>query len=430
MQSGDVQRNGFVPNTNISSRSASSLKVAWSITLDDSIKASPIVAGGRVFVFTYGGGIVALDQNTGAQLWSIPSATLGFISGTPSVDGNMLIVPIYSQPAVAALDVATGAILWKRASADWGGIGNVRTEPLVANGMVYVGTASGDPISGCYPGTVAALNELTGSIVWSFMTARAGEGAAVWSPISLTPFGDVTFGTGNACANGIKYFESVLALNAANGTFHWQAISSQPGSDDDIGGGVAEAGGRGFFTGKDGKLYAIDLSNGAPLWSRALGSIDDYGSIATPATDGSNVVTQTGALIYPQTTTQPQANLNDYGIDGSLRWSVGPFVKEQFSSPVITNDVVIVGVDSSLQVRSLQSGALVWSYPTDSFVYSSPAVVKNAIYIASHGTSTTGGTLTALTINGAAANVKSRFVHVYPRQALREFHPWVSERGR
>ncbi|HVC07243.1 MAG TPA: hypothetical protein VND98_06650, partial [Solirubrobacterales bacterium] len=46
--------------------------------------------------------------------------------------------------------------------------------------------------------------------------------------------------------------------------------------------------------------------------------------------------------------------LYDVGVDGGLRWSAGPFQQEEFSSPAITADVVVVGIDDDLQVRSLQ----------------------------------------------------------------------------
>jgi outer membrane protein assembly factor BamB len=366
---------------------------------------------------------VALDQTTGNVLWTIPAQTFGFIFGTPTISGNVMYVPVYSPPGVVALDVTTGSIIWRRASSDWGGVGNVRTEPLVANGMVYVGTASGDPISGCHNGTVAALDSLTGSIVWSFKTAIPGQGVAVWSPIAMSPLGDVVFGTGNGCGNGLQHVESEVALNATTGVFHWQATTSQQGGDSDIGSGLAEAGGRGFFTGKDGQLYAIELNTGDQLWTKPLGSLTDHGSIATPATDGSNVVTQTGALNDPDTTSAPQSRLVNYGIDGTFRWSVGPFVQQQFSSPVITNDVVISGIDNGLELRSLQTGAPVWSYDLGSFVYSSPAVVGNAIYIASYGNSTVGGTVAAFTVGGSTTHAK-RYASVQARRKLREFHPW------
>ena len=99
--------------------------------------------------------------------------------------------------------------------------------------------------------------------------------------------------------------ESVIALAGSAGAFS------------------CEAGELGFFTGKDGILYAIDLANGQQVWQYPLGFVPGYGSIATPATDRSNVVTQSGALSDPTQNAVPGSKLYDVGVDGALR-SPGP----------------------------------------------------------------------------------------------------------
>ena len=150
------------------------------------------------------------------------------------------------------------------------------------------------------------------------------------------------------------------------------------------------------------------------------GSRAGYGSIATSAKDGSNVVTQSGALSDPTQNAVPGSKLYDVGVDGALRWSAGSFQQEEFSSPVITADVVVVGIDDDLQVRSLQSGALLWSYDTGSPVYASPAVVPSGVYIAS-----TGGRVLAFGL-GAAEGAQTAIVRRVGgvSRAAPPWHPW------
>ena len=416
MQSGNVQRNGFQSApVGLTSANAASLTLLWSDDLGDQIQASPIVANGIVYVATVGGEMFALSAATGSIIWM--TALHGFVRATPTLDGSTLIVTMHGTGAVAALDAKTGATLWLTPSSAWTSAAPVRSEALVQNGIVYVGTAGGD-LPTCDSGTVEALSEITGAPLWTWKAASPGQGVGVWSPISLTSSGDVLVGTGNPCETGDKYNESVVALNAVTGAFDWQAITSRQGPDVDVGGGVAIASNSGFFSGKDGNLYAISLANGTPMWHVNLGSVPGYGSIATPATDGSNVITQSGALRDPAQNAAAGSKLFNYSIAGNLKWAAGPFQDEEFSSPVITGDVVVVDIDNMLQVRSLQNGTLLFSYDLGSFVYASPAVVSSGIYTAS-----TGGKVVALGNGGVAPSAAIRHVHVAAR-SLAPWRPW------
>jgi len=411
LQGGDRHRNGAQGDVGLTAATASKLSAHWVDNIGVAITASPLVANGDVFVATEGGDVIAVDAATGSQVWDVNVG--GSIAGTPTLDGNILVVPVYisrSVPSgysgsVVALNATTGATVWEVPVSAWGATGRVRTEPLVANGVVYVGTALGDAPY-CYSGTVAALSEVTGDVLWTWNASQPNGGVGIWSPISMTSDGNVMFGTGNACGTQ-KYAQAIVALNGTTGAYAWIAPSTGPGPDCDVGSGIAIWGSSGFFTGKDGYLYAVSTSNGNLLWRQSLGSDPGYGSIATPATDGVNVVTQSGALQSPLATTNPGSMLYDYSVDGKAIWSAGPFDEDESSSPVITSNVVLVGIDDTLQARSLTSGDLLYSYDLGSYVADQPAVTSAGIFVTSTdgglfafgvGTNATGGVVRRLAV--------------------------------
>lgn len=422
MQGGDRHRNGAQGDVGLSAATASELSLRWVDDAGVAMIASPLVANGDVFAATEGGDVIAVDATTGTQIWDANVG--GSVTGKPTLDGNVLVVPVYISPygssglngSVVALNATTGAVIWEVPVSAWGATGRVRTEPLVANGLVYVGTALGDAPY-CYSGTVAALSEVTGDVVWSWNSSGPNGGVGIWSPISITSAGYVVFGTGNACGTE-KYAQAIVALNGTSGAYAWIAPSTGPGPDCDVGSGIAEWGGDGFFTGKDGFLYAVTTSNGELLWRQSLGSLAGYGSIATPATDGVNVITQSGAIASPLTNTNPGGMLYDYSVDGKLLWSAGPFEGDESSSPVITSNVVVVGADDTLQVRSLTNGDLLYSYNTGSFVADQPAVTAAGIFV----TSTQGG-LYAFGVGSNSSAQAVRRISVTNRN-VPAWHPW------
>ncbi len=107
--------------------------VRWSSEVPGFGRASPIVAGGRLFLAiaepdekSLGHGIVALDASTGEQLWKTTVASrkklvlknrFGVHSGaTPVTDGQAVYA--YFGAELAALDVATGQLLWEQVVED------------------------------------------------------------------------------------------------------------------------------------------------------------------------------------------------------------------------------------------------------------------------------------------------------------------------
>ncbi len=132
-----------------------------------------------------------------------------------------------------------------------------------------------------------------------------------------------------------------------------------------------------FFGTADYKMQAIDITNGAYLWtyttsSNVLSAPLVYGGMSISGSDDNNIYCvdmQAGA-----------------GQQGLLRWSV-PTKERVRSSPAIhipTNTVLVGCHDYFLYAIDHVSGTVKWKYPTGSLISSSPVILGNKAYFASY----------------------------------------------
>jgi outer membrane protein assembly factor BamB len=161
---------------------------------------------------------------------------------------SFLLVAALAVPAAAELTPANvGGIVLKW---DVPTMGPVTGGPVVVDGVVYVGSWSGD---------VRALDALTGAERWLF-----AAGGAVSGPVHLSGDGKVCFGTLAA---------KVFCLNAADGTLVWERTLAM--GPDAVWSNVVTANGR-LFVGiaslldnpcTKGRVVALELATGMPLWT-------------------------------------------------------------------------------------------------------------------------------------------------------------------
>lgn len=118
-------------------------------------RSTPTIANGRVYVISLDGKTYALDEFTGSYIWSTSSVSSS--SGAPSVAGGMVYVSSYGEGAVRALKESDGSIVW---STNLGGA--VPQGPAVVDGKAFVGNTNGK---------VFALDQNTGNVVWFFTDA-------------------------------------------------------------------------------------------------------------------------------------------------------------------------------------------------------------------------------------------------------------------
>ena len=265
-------------------------------------ESQPIVYNGILYVTTGNDDVFALSVKTGQILWEhksnisqkITTVCCGWLNrGVAIGDGRVYLGQLDGK--VLALDQKTGAPVWTRQLVKWQDGQTITGAPLYMNGKIYIGVVGADFGT---RGFLEAMDASTGKSVWRFYTIPGpgqpgnetwpqGEsdaylrgGGSVWS----TPAYDkdlnllyiTTGNTGNDWFGGNRpgdnlYANSIVALNADNGTVKWHfqevhhdiwdydtpspAVLFDSGDTKGIG-----------APGKTGWLYLLDRTNGKPLY--------------------------------------------------------------------------------------------------------------------------------------------------------------------
>lgn len=206
---------------------------AWTTGVNSEAGGSPAVDASRVYESYPCSGAYAFDSATGSITWRVEPCLGGGVSGTPALSGGRLYVrgqpqvntPVVYDPATGAglgqfdaltpqaFDGTTGFFLRGRPfdaggtlasvgvadlsnqAVNWTftGDGALRSNVLVANGSVYVGSASGN---------VYAVDESTGRQLWV-----DNAGAPILRPNEVQ---------GNAPATGLAIGQGLLVAPATN----------------------------------------------------------------------------------------------------------------------------------------------------------------------------------------------------------------------
>ena len=381
----DQERTAFQRQpTGIDATNVGSLGLRWAVPLGEEVYSSPIVANGHVFIATGKGNVYALDPRDGSTAWKTNVGNM--VRMTPALAGGLLFVGTYgkygtkesgpSGASMEALDEKSGRIVWKTPLP-----GVVRSAPVIANGTVYEGIAGGDAAVGCITGRIVSLDARTGKIlppVW-YTSSKPRNGGGIWSPLSYDGSA-LYFGTGNTCDDTGDQ-NSIVALRAKTLTKLWRTeANSKEGSDEDVGGGVRIQGARVYAEGKNGMLYALDRTTGKKLWMRDLQpDARGGGGFGTPAGDGTMLIVNSGdgSSRAPGARTTAIA----FDLDGNQKYIIPQKVASSPSqSASFLPGIGFINVDRSIQAFDAATGKTLWSYASKDGFYASPAIVPSGIY--------------------------------------------------
>jgi len=125
-----------------------------------------------------------------------------------------------------------------------------------------------------------------------------------------------------------------------------------------------------YFGGDDGRMYAVDLSNGNILWTFESG-----GEI------------RNAPVYYRETIFFSSTNGYLYALgyrDGRQLWNVSLGSEVAFGSPVIERQKVIVPVEDRVVALNTNNGSLAWSFTAFGYITGSPAVKDRKLYLGSY----------------------------------------------
>jgi outer membrane protein assembly factor BamB len=301
----DLSSSRALASSGIDRSNVGRLRVAWRFRLpvapgdSGTFTATPIVAGGMVYVQDMKSNVFALDLATGRIHWRrLFDATNPGPNGLAAAGGRIFGA---TDAAAFALDAASGRVLWRRflvtAVAPY-----VDMAPQAAGGLVYVSTV-GLPPNG--RGELYALDASTGRIRWRLSTIahawrvpREAGGGGAWETPSVAK-GEVYWGTtnpypyggtpahpnGGAFAGAALYTDSLLVTDARSGRISWfDQVTPHDVRDYDfqLPPILGFAGRRPavFGAGKAGIVIAWDRSTHRRLWVAEVGAhLNDRGPL-------------------------------------------------------------------------------------------------------------------------------------------------------
>jgi polyvinyl alcohol dehydrogenase (cytochrome) len=286
------------------------LTETWSIDELVGVSGTPVVVDGVAYFGDWTSMVRAVEAKTGDEIWTTELA--GLVLGSPAVDGNALYVA--GGRTLYRLDRATGEIGWE-ATTNEHSFAMISASPVVADGLVFQGVASGEvavPMDDyTFRGSIGAYDAATGAEEWRLVTTpgddTGGAGVGIWStPAVDVERGLLYVGTGNTYEEpSSDLADSLLAIDYATGEVEWSTQFTNPdvfsagnptGKDADVGAApnMWTSDGQDLVGAGDktGVYRALDRDTGDVVWETRLtpGSLFG-GDIGTSAfVDGKIIV--------------------------------------------------------------------------------------------------------------------------------------------
>jgi polyvinyl alcohol dehydrogenase (cytochrome) len=469
----DFNNSASAPATNISTSNVNLLKTKWVFTPSGDVSARAAVYGNIAYFPDWGGNVYAVNTLNGHLVWSknittdygfAPQLGSSFVLSrtSPFFDPTSSILYLGTQATangayLLAINTANGSLKWATQidshpqSVDTG-------SPIVYNGVVYLGVSSLEEGAAAfvpnYPccsfrGSVVALDAKKGTILWKTYTVPLGySGGAVWGS-TLVPdpqLGLIYATTGNnystptasaytacigaggteaSCLSPNDHFDSVLALNMADGSINWSQrlgsaddwtvacfTGSNPGQgncptgagpDYDFGSGVNlftinRSNGSETVVGagqKSGIYSVFDAATGQLVWNKQVGPGSGFGGIEWgSATDGNRIYVAISNLYGIPYTLVPSGQVDTAGswsaldaATGNILWQTADPNGAVDTGPMtVANGVVYAastaGSSTSQNMFALNAatGKILWSFAAGGSVNAGAVIANDTVY--------------------------------------------------
>ena len=217
----------------------------WSFATNGAIESSPVVADSIVYFGSDDHNFYAVDAVTGVLKWKFsPPFNVG---SSPAVANGMVFFGC-ADTYLYALDAKTGSFKWAYLTE---GVID-QSSPVVADNTVFIGNRSG---------SLFAIDETTGNLKWKYTTVN---NISLENTTPVVQNGLVYF-TGWYNFNNFKKAGSVYAVNENTGSLVWTSLDNLGFST-----GPTIADGSIYVSADDGNFYSLSAATGAVNWSKHI----------------------------------------------------------------------------------------------------------------------------------------------------------------
>lgn len=274
--------------------------------------APPLVTDDAVYVGDLANDFHKLDRSTGQEQW-VFTGSKGFYLGQAAEMSGVVYAPC-NDGSLYAIDESSGALLWSFATGHY-----LWSQPQVTEGRIYIGSMDH---------YVYAL-DTNGDELWSTELSGAVTGAPLLSDDS------------NVLYAG-SLGKQVYALDADSGTPLWTFDA-----DNSVWGNMLLVDGSLLFSDDSGKIYAVDAGSGTAVWQteytgEIIGGLTNIG-------DGFVVATKEGVV-------------KAFDFNGNPKWE-SSLDGEIYQAPVAGSDLLVAGTiqGDNLVYGFNLSGVQLWS---------------------------------------------------------------------
>jgi outer membrane protein assembly factor BamB len=291
---------------------ADDFKAEWTFPTGDeepkidleAIYGTPVLQGDNVYFGAYDSNVYALKMADGTPVWDKPFDTGGPVVARLTASDTTLYAAS-EDGNVYALDLKTGKPGWT-----FGAGAAVWAAPLLAGDILYVASVDGK---------LFALNAATGETRW-----------------------DQPFSTGHGLISDPRLSGSTLLVGGIDRTLH--AVNAESGeeewsfkTDNWFWGRPLVDDGTVYAPNLDGRVYALSLADGKPVWDAPFEAKEPLRSAPVLAGDTGDtlVIVDRGGNVYGL---KPA--------DGKLKWSAAAALeKTVLADPAVVGGQVVVSAE-------------------------------------------------------------------------------------
>ena len=459
-------------DSQIDGRDVATLRRRWTFKLSytggyGAFTSNPIVAGGVVYLEDPDSDVFALELANGRLVWQHDYHSVTPSGGPNGVAYGYGLVYGETESSVFALNPHTGKQVWIRKLTGKPDEG-IDMAPQLYDGKLLISTIPGSATSfyngGAY-GVLFALDARTGRKLWSFSTVKGGAelwgnpkrngGGGLWYPPAVDSHGRVFIGTGNPSPYPLStsdpnarsrpgpnlYTNSLVALDGATGKLLWyRQVTPHDLRDHDFQDSpiIVTVRIHGVPTevvvgaGKSGYVIAFRASDGARLWTLAIGRHNRYqsgplpskpvvycpgglGGVLTPMAEARGVLYVPWIdLCFKGSATGlvrggpvPPVSGGLAAVDtstGAILWKHIFTTMDAGAATVADNVVFTSTYDGTIYAFSAETGATLWHTKAPAGINSFPAVTKTALIVGTGAPTSSGksptGEIVAYTLRG------------------------------